>query len=109
MLSHGDIFSVWLFCFILFFKKHYRIVNVVFSSREGRNTLLPVSGVCHPSQGTLKAWDGLLASWPPGSPSVPWKPEHRAGAGFVFLLMLRERWVSELFRLRLQQSQTMEA
>lgn len=49
--------------------------------------------------------------WPPSllaHPSVPRKPERRAGPGFVFLLMLRERWVSELFRLQLQQSQTMK-
>lgn len=62
--------------------------------------------VCRPSQGPWKAWDGLPASW---LTLCTWKPERRAGAGVIFLLMLRERWVSELFRLRLQQSQTMKA
>lgn len=62
MLRLRDIFFVVFFCSILFLK-HYRIVNVIFSSRGGGNTLWPISGVCHPSQGTLKAWDGLPASW----------------------------------------------
>lgn len=61
MLRFCDVFLALLFCFILFLKNH-RIVHAIFSSREGRNTLLPVL-VCDPSQGTLKAWDGLPASW----------------------------------------------
>lgn len=101
-----------LFCFL---KKPFRNVTAILSSRAVQN---PTPGwfwkVASPTE-ALKA--GLLCSLglPPGplaclqcsgSLSV------RAGLGFVFLLMLRERSVSELFRLQmrqLQQSQMIKA